>query len=91
MIEQKEIELLKSKLPRGYRRILADRTQFSTATIRRFFIHIPLKQRTYEAIYEACLEIIEEASARREYRKNRLQRLVARDKQKQSSSYPPAS
>ncbi len=82
MFEKSEIEALKSQLPSNYYKPVAEKTGLSSATISRFFNFQKIRRYNAEAIYDACLEVIQEIKTRNESRKRKIQKLVGEGEQK---------
>lgn len=84
MFEKSEIEVLKSQLPANYSKPVTEKTGLSSATINRFFNFQKIRRNNAEAIYDACLEIIQEYKDRTASRKRKIQKLMVGDGEQKS-------
>ena len=76
MFEPAEIDLLKSKLPQNHLKPLKKKTGLSYATLNRFFNYIQIRRYNAEAIYDACLEVIQEFEHEKALRKMKMRSLT---------------
>ena len=84
MFEKSEIEVLKGQLPPNYTKPVMEKTGLSSATIARFFNFQKIRRGNAEAIYDACLEMIQEVKAKNESRKRKIQKLMVGDGEQKS-------
>ena len=81
MFSNKDIKMMKDKLPYTYREEIHEKTNLSIVTIDRFFLLIKIRDRNAVKIFEAAMEVVKEHNYINTARLQKAKKIMSKEEQ----------